>query len=49
MGPRNNSRKIPSSSVSGDEENGEWHFRQWGNVGVFCMDVKERALKIWPK
>jgi hypothetical protein len=32
-------------SESGDEENGEWHFHQWGNVGVFCMDVKE--TKIW--
>ena len=35
-------------SNAGDEnssENGEWHFHQWGNVGVFCMDVKE--TKIW--
>jgi len=32
-------------SESGDEENGEWHFHQWGNVGVFCMDVKE--TRVW--
>ncbi|GMH50847.1 hypothetical protein TL16_g00884 [Triparma laevis f. inornata] len=38
---------LGCSSADPDTQgnNGEWHFHQWGGVGVFCMDVKD--TKLW--